>query len=109
MGALRTFLGPLWYWAAWSVVGVVALAGGLAAASLVYLATALTIHVWYPKLCAGVGVLGVYGVCRTLDRLHLLPRHAEQEPVTLSLNDYSVPTDTDIWAAEQSDRHSSHT
>ncbi len=109
MGVLRTFLGPLWFWAAWFVVGIVALAGGLAAASLAYLATALTIHMWDPRLCAGAGVLGLYGVCRTLDRVHLLPRRLEEAPVTLSLNDYSVLTETDVWAAEQSDRHSSHT
>ncbi|HEY8131699.1 MAG TPA: hypothetical protein VII12_07380 [Thermoanaerobaculia bacterium] len=63
----------------------------------VYLATAITMGVWFPKLCLLVALASAIGVHQLCDRLDLIPDDPDKI-ITLSLTDRS-PAPEQPWVS----------
>lgn len=77
-------------------IAVLALSAGGLTFGILYLATALTLGVWFPKLCAIAGLGAAAGVFTLLDRLDLIPDDPDK-PITLSLTERSMNAESQPW------------
>lgn len=77
-------------------VATLSLAAGAVAFAAIYLVTALTLEVWFPKLCLLAALGAAVGVYRLLDRLDLIPEDPDKL-ITLSLTEQRLEARTQPW------------
>src|SRR5438105_1685682 len=85
-------------------IALLSLAAFGIAFGVVYLATALTMGIWFPKLCGLAGLGGAFGVYTLLDRLDLIPEDPDKL-ITLSLTDPPPDAKPGAWISSDGDQH----